>query len=150
MTIQLFERRVSVCNRYSRLKEKFLPALEVLGVDGMSDNEEGHLPVARQYAIVTPAWRAPAVIPFLRILDLLYIGGKFKPDGTAARGNWVRVRKPSSLTSEGNAVTHLPETFYNSVWVEKLCEEWKEGLHMQPALLLKIPNDIRRFVNSII
>ena len=98
-----------------------IPFLQALGHDGMSGDESDHgfgeKGGHRNYAIIDEDWRAPAIRPWLRTIDLLKIAMKFRADGTPAPGNWPRTRKPLGRSIHGRAAAGLPRDFYSSNWL---------------------------------
>ncbi|TDL15225.1 hypothetical protein BD410DRAFT_732996, partial [Rickenella mellea] len=134
----LFERRRRVCYFYASL-HKFIPIIEAMGVEGMSgdegDHDFGFSGAQRQYAIMndTP-WRNPEAISWLRILDLHQRRTKFRDTGSAAQGNWPRIRYPSNRTfAPGKAVRGLPINVYCPKWLSELSDRQKKDLNLQPA-----------------
>ncbi|KAI0314396.1 hypothetical protein OF83DRAFT_1174769 [Amylostereum chailletii] len=131
--------RLDVCETFPGL-HTFVPAMEAMGEEGHSGDESDHAGGNRQFAIVNQDWRAAQLRTWVRVLDLLHISLRFKEDGSASRGSWPRIRKPSIRSTKGVAVTGLPENFYNAEWLAKLTERWRAVLDVQPAISLDIPH----------
>ncbi|KAL6299909.1 hypothetical protein BKA93DRAFT_741554, partial [Sparassis latifolia] len=134
----LYERRLEACYLNKDLEE-FIPILKRMGKDAMSGDESDHLGGGRggqrQYAIVKEEWRNDVLTPWLRTMDLLQLHTKFNEMGSAAPGNWPRVRKPSMRTvNPGCPVAGLPANFYNPQWLATLRRSQIEQLDIQPAM----------------
>ncbi|KAL0945965.1 hypothetical protein HGRIS_012243 [Hohenbuehelia grisea] len=135
---QLFRHRKIAVNSHPDLL-KFSSVVGDLGPNGMSsdehdDDEEGQ----RIYAIRQHKWRNPAIIPWIRQLDLAYIGTRHGPLGSL-RGNWPRIRKPSIGVDKDHSspVVGLPLNFYDPVWLNKLHPGEVEDLDIQPSMNLE-------------
>ena len=112
----------------------FLPHLEQMGKDGMSDDEDAHEDGMRVYEPGIPHWRSREITLYLRILDLLHLSTKFNAFNIASPGNWPRIRTPSQRTADRSPVALLPQNFYEPVWLETLTKEQTDALQMRPAI----------------
>ena len=112
----------------------FIPHLTQMGKEGMSDDEDAHEDGMRVYESGIPHWRSDEITIYLRILDLLHLSTKFDLFGTAAPGNWPRVRVPSQRVVEKRPVGRLPKNFYNQAWLQTLTAKQQEELDMSPSV----------------
>lgn len=136
------------CYRFTQL-DHFQPFVELLGVNGMSedesDHENGTRTGTRAYHVKALFWRAKTreFQAFLEILDMLYMSTKFKVDGTPKAGNWprVRVRDGKDPQYKATAVAGLPENFYDADYLARLRQNDPRTLvklNIQPAIDLTI------------
>lgn len=153
--LQLNSQRVAACREKDEL-ELFMPLIEKLAQeDGFSDDEcdhhrrNIHRGDNRQYIRIRPIWRAPEISDWLAVIDRVYISLRFNPDGSATRGNWVRLRLESTGLVDKNAqpVIGLPENFYDPIWLQKLTPKQQRKLKMKAIVDLKHNDDILEYVS---
>ncbi|KDQ15976.1 hypothetical protein BOTBODRAFT_278366 [Botryobasidium botryosum FD-172 SS1] len=129
----LWHRRIAATTRHPAL----LPHLAIvkrLNVNGMSSDEseleEGT--ARKRYYIITPGWRHPSLINFLRALDLVYMLTRINDLGNVGKGNLPHERIPTDSIRPApgihggenatGAVKGLPWNCYNPDWLEQLDE----------------------------
>lgn len=145
---KLLECRKKGCYRFSQL-DRLGELLEIMGVDGMSDDESDHetgnQTGNRGYKVTTVWWRSKSqqLLGFLELLDLLYMSTKFWLDGTPQGGNWprVRVRQEKEPQYMLDPVAGLPENMYDEVWLQELKRHDPSALDdlmIKPAIDLTI------------
>lgn len=84
-------------------------------------------------------WRSEELKKVFRLLDCLFISGKYTPDGRRKRKPFPRVRedgKESSTGSTGGPVPDLPENCYSKEWMKD------EGEHIRGTLRMGDPVDL--------
>ena len=111
--------------------------------DDDSDHENGTNLGRSRYAIVNEAWRSDELIKWLRTIDLLAIGEKWRQRVVAQRGNVRRLRIHSTLSKDGLAVSGLPENCYSRSWLDTLNDYERRILNMQPPLDMTFSQDER-------
>jgi hypothetical protein len=102
--------------------------------DDESDHESGSNLGQSRYAIVKEDWRSDELIIWLRMIDLLACGEKWRVRLVAPVGNGRRLRVHSSRSKPGNAVIGLPENCYNSNWLKSLNSLERKLLNIKPAI----------------
>src|SRR5271154_5001172 len=90
---KLWERRIRISKRIPELR-KHARILQILGPQGMSDDEREEQHGRISYRVQTPTWRNPALIPFLRAFDRIYAILKESSTLLDRRGNPVHERVP--------------------------------------------------------
>ena len=96
--------------------------LEELGIDGMSSDEEVITPEGKKYFILTPQWRAPIVMPWLRVFDALYHRQRTLAVHGDQRGCMPRQRytpHPVRVSTSRRFVPGLPINAYRVDWLER-------------------------------
>ena len=101
--------------------------------DDESDHENGSNLGQSRYAIVKEEWRSDEFIIWLRMLDLLACGEKWKARLVAPVGNGRRLRVHSTRSKPGNAVAGLPENCYDPNWLKSLNSMDRKLLNVKPA-----------------
>lgn len=97
----------------------------------------------RRFFVVSPAWRSPEVVSWLRVIDGAYLDSRFSGDGRASRGNWVRSRVRSSRVDHSRPpVVGLPKNFYDEEWLSRLSQEEREALEVQEEISLEHDPDL--------
>jgi len=99
--------------------------LERLGMDGMSsDDTDNTDPVRTVYRVRVLEWRGN-VERELDIIDMMRLEGEdvFAPQGSKPV---PRQRGLGNAVSRRDPVPCLPESFYNSEWLRRKDEGWKE------------------------
>ncbi|KZS86318.1 hypothetical protein SISNIDRAFT_492068 [Sistotremastrum niveocremeum HHB9708] len=156
---RLYQRRLKTCLFVVAL-QRFVPLLQSLGYEGMSEDESGteavHTPHdvpritndgQKGYAILRSIWRNDDVImPILRVIDQITISRKFSANGRPQKGNWPHVRIPTSRFSERKHLAERPLILYRPSYLSCLTEHQREDLRIVPLLLEipPIPEDVKR------
>lgn len=110
------------------------------GMSGDESDRHGMEPIRgqRKFIVARPGWRSQEVTDWLRVIDNLYMVHRFKHDGRASQGNWVRQRIDSGrVDSNRLPVGGLPENFYDPAWLCGLSREERDHLAVQPRTSLK-------------
>jgi hypothetical protein len=102
--------------------------------DDESDHESGSNLGQSRYAIVKEEWRSDKLIIWLRMIDLLACGEKWRVRLVAPVGNGRRLRVHSTRSKPGNAVIGLPENCYNPNWLKSLNSLERKLLNIKPAI----------------
>ncbi len=102
--------------------------------DDESDHESGSNLGQSRYAIVKEEWRSDELIIWLRMIDLLACGEKWRVRLVAPVGNSRRLRVHSTRSKPGNAVLGLPENCYNPNWLKSLNSLERKLLKIKPAI----------------
>ncbi|KAF8208472.1 hypothetical protein K438DRAFT_1961078 [Mycena galopus ATCC 62051] len=113
---QLFLRRHQTAHQFEPL-HKHITMLEELGIEGMSsdDSDRGDGDLVR-YRIRSPAWRADAVTPWLRMFDTISRIFRREP-GPGAN---PRIRNSTNDKSDGKGfVPGLPINAYDPSWLKR-------------------------------
>jgi hypothetical protein len=105
--------------------------------DDESDHEGGSNLGQSRYAIVNEEWRSDELIIWLRMIDLLACGEKWKVRLVAPVGNGRRLRVHSTRSKPGNAVIGLPENCYNPDWLKSLNSLDRKLLKIKPVIDIK-------------
>ncbi|KZT31923.1 hypothetical protein SISSUDRAFT_1067348 [Sistotremastrum suecicum HHB10207 ss-3] len=156
---RLFQRRLKTCLNVVQL-QAFVPLLQSLGYEGMSEDESGteavHSPQdvpritndgQKGYGILRSIWRNDDVImPILRVIDQISISRKFSANGRPQKGNWPHVRIPTNRFSERKHLPERPLVVYRPSYIATLTPHQKEDLRIVPLLLQipPIPEDVKR------
>jgi hypothetical protein len=101
--------------------------------DDESDHENGSNLGQSCYAIVKEDWRSDKLIIWLRMIDLLACGEKWRERLVAPVGNGRRLRVHSTRSKPGDAVIGLPENCYNPDWLKSLNSLERRLLDVKPA-----------------
>ncbi|KAH7903959.1 hypothetical protein BJ138DRAFT_1019805, partial [Hygrophoropsis aurantiaca] len=114
-SLPLYHRRYQTASRFPALCQSVLPLVKDLGVDGMSSDESSHEGKQGEatFLITCKPWRARSVTAWLRTLDSLHLGVRYKGQWKASAGAWPRIRLTSTVESESAAVPGLPMNFYS-------------------------------------
>lgn len=146
MIYQRFETQVNALNYY-RIN-RFIKPLEEMSPAVLSDDESDHEQGTRhgqsRYFIVNEAWRSEELVIWLRTMDLLACGEKWSGRHVARQGNTRRLRRHSSRTKDGTAVSGLPENCYDSEWLHSLKRYQREELDVQPPVDLTFSEEEKR------
>ena len=102
--------------------------------DDESDDESGSNLGQSRYAIVKEEWRSEELIIWLRMIDLLACGEKWRMRLVAPVGNGRRLRVHSTCSKPGNAIIGLPENCYNPNWLKSLNSLKRKLLNIKPAI----------------
>ncbi|KAF9642160.1 hypothetical protein BDM02DRAFT_3105986 [Thelephora ganbajun] len=114
----LYHRRRDITFEYPQMAPQ-QQMLEVLGVDGMSSDEEEKVEDGIQYQILTPRWRAPMLTPWLRMFDAIYRHHRLEDNASDMRGSLPRRRVATSSESTSKRfVPGLPINAYRTDWLE--------------------------------
>ena len=108
-----------------------------------SDHEYGTNLGQAHYAIVKEDWRSDELIKWLRTMDLLACGVKWKGRNVAYQGNSRRLRVVSSRSKCGKAVSGLPENCYDPGWLNSLSDFDRTLLNVQPPLNMNFNETMR-------
>jgi hypothetical protein len=113
--------------------------------DDDSDHENGAILGHSHYAIVKEAWRSDELIKWLRTIDLLAFGEKWRGRNVAQRGNGRRLRIHSTRSKDGEPVSGLPENCYDRGWLNSLKDFERRHLKqkMRPPLDMTFSEDER-------
>ncbi|EPT01738.1 hypothetical protein FOMPIDRAFT_1092206, partial [Fomitopsis schrenkii] len=89
--------------------------IEALGVHSMSSDESDHEAGGGRatYLIREKAWRAPALVAWLRVLDSLHLYMRYNGGFLASQGGWPHYRQGSDKKSDKPAVRRLPLACYS-------------------------------------
>jgi len=101
--------------------------------DDESDHENGSNLGQSRYAIVIEEWRSDELIIWLRMIDLLACGEKWRERLVAPVGNGRRLRVHSTRSKPGDAVMGLPENCYNPNWLTSLNSLERKLLNVKPT-----------------
>jgi hypothetical protein len=84
----------------------------------LGEDRDSHIPQSaprrRHYKITKMKWRLLKVTLWLRTMDLVYVGTKFRADRMVMTGNQFRQRSPSGQLQEGRPIRGLPHNFYDA------------------------------------
>jgi hypothetical protein len=108
-----------------------------------SDHEYGTNLGQARYAIVKEDWRSDELIKWLRTMDLLACGVKWKGRNVAHQGNSRCLRVISSRSKGRKAVSGLPENCYDPGWLNSLSDFDRMLLNVQPPLNVNFDETIR-------
>ncbi|KZT32065.1 hypothetical protein SISSUDRAFT_591711 [Sistotremastrum suecicum HHB10207 ss-3] len=156
---RLFDRRWKTTLGHPGLQQ-YVPLIEALGREGMSEDESGpeteHVARSevpdrvnsdgqKQYAILRYAWRNdPVIIPILRTIDLITLSRKFGSTGRPERGNWTHVRLPTARVSTRTTIQRRPTNTYLPSFLETLTDHQKEDLKMlDPVPVPSISSELK-------
>ena len=116
---QLYHRRRDVTFLHPQM-ERQRRMLEDLGIDGMSSDEEEIANGRKLYLILTPEWRDPILVPWLRIFDGLVLYHRREADAVDGQGRMPRQRVTTNLFSASKRfVSGLPINAYKKEWLAK-------------------------------
>ena len=110
-----------------------------MGHDGMSGDESDTRDGIKRYVIFQDEWRNPEVDPWIRVFDHMYLTTKFSEVKRPKRGNWPRIRVPTTQRNAkrtGNPVPGLPRNFYSEAWLSTLDADDLEELDIQQPVAL--------------
>ncbi|KAG1881313.1 hypothetical protein F4604DRAFT_1578180, partial [Suillus subluteus] len=113
--------------------------LRDMGPDGMSGDESDARDGLKRYVIFLDEWRNPEVAPWIRVFDRIFMTTKFNQVNRPKRGNWPRIRIPTTqcnVRRTGKPVPGLPCNFYNEAWLNTLDEDELETLNVQQSISL--------------
>ena len=120
---------------------RFIKPLSIITHAALSDDESDHENGSNlgqsHYTIVKEEWRSDEFIIWLRTIDLLACGEKWKERFVAPVGNTRRLRVHSTRSKPGNAVRGLPENCYNPNWLKSLNSLDRNLLDVKPAFDMK-------------
>jgi len=120
--LQLFHRRRDLTFLYPALRPQ-REKLDLLGVAGMSSDEEEKVGTMKQWRILLPRWRSMRVTGWLRYFDAIY--DKTRNEGGAhdSRGQLPRHRASARRTSQSKKyVPRLPRNAYRKTWLNSLVD----------------------------
>ena len=117
-----------------------------LGADGMSSDEEEIRSGTVQYRILRKSWRAPALTPWLRAFDIIYLHNRMD-ESTRGQGSLPRARVSTDRVSESTRIVKdLPFDAYDPHWLDgltslrreqlKITEDESYDFHHTPEILL--------------
>ena len=101
--------------------------------DDESDHENGSNLGQSRYAIVKEEWCSDNLIIWLRMIDLLACGEKWRKHLVAPVGNGRCLCVHSTRSKPGNAVIGLPKNCYNPDWLKDLNSFERKLLDIKPA-----------------
>ncbi|KAG2132333.1 hypothetical protein DEU56DRAFT_739579 [Suillus clintonianus] len=110
-----------------------------MGPDGMSGDESDTRDGLKRYVIFLDEWRNPEVATWIRVFDRVFMTTKFNQVNRPKRGNWPRIRVPTTQRNairSGNPVPGLPRNFYNEEWLSTLDVDELEALNVQQPISL--------------
>ncbi|KIK31780.1 hypothetical protein CY34DRAFT_102778 [Suillus luteus UH-Slu-Lm8-n1] len=110
-----------------------------MGPDGMSGDESDTRDGIKRYVIFLDKWRNPAVAPWIRVFDRIFMTTKFNEVNRPKRGNWPRIRVPTTqrnVQREGKPIPGLPRNFYDEAWLSTLDQDDLETLNIQEPIRL--------------
>ncbi|KAJ3872661.1 hypothetical protein F5051DRAFT_432843 [Lentinula edodes] len=139
-----FQRRLETAKEYAKqhgdiglVWKKLVEILELLGVDGQSDEEEAVRYTTsgkRVYVIeiLLCSWRAADITRYMMLIDEVYEQGKAFTSNK--RGSKGQTRERVQRESKRDATPKLPSSFYDSVWLETQ-DDWyiEDVLRISPA-----------------
>ncbi|KZS90582.1 hypothetical protein SISNIDRAFT_468363 [Sistotremastrum niveocremeum HHB9708] len=160
---RLFRRRWNTVVGHPGL-QVYIPLIEALGNEGMSEDESGpetphvtrdelrdrvNTDAQKQYAVLRYVWRNdPVIVPILRIIDLITLARKFGATGRPERGNWTHIRLPTTRASTRTTIQRRPHNAYLPSFLETLTEYQKEDLKMlEPVPVPEISADLKAEAN---
>ncbi|KAF9790988.1 hypothetical protein BJ322DRAFT_999565 [Thelephora terrestris] len=116
----LFHRRRDLTFFYPALRSQ-REKLDLLGIAGMSSDEEEKVGGRRQWRILAPRWRAARVTGWLRYFDAIYEKGR-EASGND-RGAFPRHRGSARTTSDNKKFPEgLPRNAYRQTWLDSLVD----------------------------
>lgn len=110
-----------------------------MGPDGMSGDESDARDGVKRYVIFLDKWRNPAIAPWIRVFDRIFMTTKFNEVNRPKRGNWPRIRVPTTqrnVQREGKPIPGLPRNFYDEAWLSTLDQDDLESLNVQEPIRL--------------
>ena len=132
--------------------EKYIDMLDRGG--GMSEDEpdwrsaSGKVP--HTYFVVRPAWRSEDVVPWLQVIDNVYLARRFKADGRVTAGNWIRNRVRSGKVDQTAVpIKGLPVNFYDKEWLTSLPPKKRRALNVGEASDLTHTKEMIRSVSLL-
>ncbi len=144
---QRFDTQISALHYY-RITRFIKPLNEMSRAilsDDESDHEQGaHLGQSR-YSIVNEAWRSNELAAWLRTIDLLACGEKWGGRNVARQGNSRRIRRHSTRSKDGVAISGLPENCYDSIWLNSLMRYQRDKLDVQPPVDLTFSEEEKQY-----
>ncbi|KAJ3912536.1 hypothetical protein F5877DRAFT_72316 [Lentinula edodes] len=126
--IHKFLRRLETAKEYAKqhgdvglVWKKLVEILELLGVDGQSDEEEAvrYTPSGKRVYVIEIllcSWRAADITRYMILIDEVYEKGK--ASSSNKRGSKGQTRERVRRESGRNATPKLPRAFYDSQWLE--------------------------------
>ena len=124
-------RRLAAAKKDPDLRQH-VSTLELLGVNGMSSDEEDQYRGTKQYRVFKKVWREEAVTPWLRVFDAAYRRTRLEPMESGA-GAVPRVRFVTNTVAPWplrNVVKRLPKSAYDQTWLESLTERERRCLRV--------------------
>ncbi|KAK6966509.1 hypothetical protein R3P38DRAFT_2590782, partial [Favolaschia claudopus] len=111
--------------------KRLLQMIQLLGVAGMSSEEEDELIVgdlpSKLYRIKLCIWREPRVVDYLRFVDeQTFLDKQTQPGPKAA----ARIRDPANGPGVAPAPRGLPKSLYNSEWLAKVTPGYMKELNI--------------------
>ncbi|KAJ3835722.1 hypothetical protein EV361DRAFT_811999, partial [Lentinula raphanica] len=131
----LFYQRRAILDGLTPLR-KYLPIFDVLGIPGMSSDEEdttdAPMSSTPQYKTTRPLWRSLDVEYFFELLDACHILVRMPTESATgtrySRGAPPRFRVRTRQDSNSKAyVKGLPKNFYRTEWLEEQEPGWTKG-----------------------
>jgi hypothetical protein len=144
---QRFDSQISALYYY-RINRFIKPLEEMSGAvlsDDESDHEQGTRLGQSHYVIVNEAWRSKELAVWLRTIDLLACGEKWGGHNVARQGNSRRIRRHSTRSKGGIAISGLPENCYDSEWLNSLQCYQRDKLDVQPPVDLTFSDEEKRY-----
>ena len=123
---------------------KHTKVLQLLGPQGMSDDEREEDNGLVSYRVRVPAWRNSALTPFLRTFDQIGAICKEKDAVPDRRGNPVHIRVSGGANALKNAVRGLPANAYAEQWKAMLSEHEVLWLAEAPDYDFKLDQALTR------
>ena len=118
----MFHRRRDLTYYYPALRAQ-REKLDLLGVAGMSSDEEETVGKGKQWRILHPRWRSPKVTGWLRFFDAIYEQAREVGATQDLRGPLPRHRASARTTSANKRfVTGLPRNAYRKSWLKTLVD----------------------------
>ena len=130
-TFQLFMRRLAAANQNPELRQH-ISTLELLGVNGMSSDEEDQYRGTKQYRVFRKVWRAEEITPWLRVFDAAHRRARLEPMESGA-GAVPRVRFVTNTVPPWplrKVVKRLPKSAYHQDWLKSLTERERRCLRV--------------------
>ncbi|KAK6988554.1 hypothetical protein R3P38DRAFT_2573262, partial [Favolaschia claudopus] len=111
--------------------KRLLQMIQLLGVAGMSSEEEDELIVgdlpSKLYRIKLCIWREPRVVDYLRFVDdQTFLDKQTQPGPKAA----ARIRDPANGPGVALAPRGLPKSLFNSEWLAKVTPGYMKELNI--------------------
>lgn len=138
-----YQQRLEACERARQLRQ-YLPLIEGLGVQGMSEDETDTEETPRQpdvqrkrVRILQADWRNPELERIMRTIDKDWRGMHMPFRGK--RGNTPSERISVAKRNSEKVPSRIPENLYNSLWLRKLDPYMRARLRMKPSIQLPPP-----------
>lgn len=141
-------RRLKACDVSSDL-DVHRPTLELmLKPLAQSGDESCHELGRNVYRTTTLKWRAKVAVPFLRMLDYIYLSTRFQADGRAKRGAFPLQKFDSGRpeTRNDNCPVGLPINLVDEEWLRLQTKEEVRRLKLRPAVSFELTDAMTRFV----